>query len=317
MIETQEIHDIYTGGRELRLERSGQPAVAFDFRRPDRISKAQLRAIHQLHDNFSRALAFSLSGYLRSYVIVNLVSVEQLSYSEFLECLPSPTCLAALGLKPYDGSAILELNSALVFPVIEILLGGNGKIQFTTQREVTEIEQVLLGGFFSLVLRDLHEAWKAVTTLNFTIERLETEPQFLQMMAPTEAVVAVAIEIRIGDAVGMMNIAMPSIIVKMMRQKFDQQWLLRKAAATDAEQMRVLKLIEPAELRSEAILSGPRMLLRDLLELDEGDVLGLDFPVGRPLDLLLGGTRKYRGEMVTAGNRAAFRVTEFHDGAAS
>src|SRR6185312_5483614 len=292
------------------MERGGQPAVAFDFRRPDRISKAQLRAIHQLHDNFARALAFSLSGYLRSYVIVNLVSVEQLSYSEFLECLPSPTCLAALGLKPYDGNAILELNSALVFPVIEILLGGNGKIQFQTQREVTEIEQVLLSGFFGLVLHDLHEAWKAVTQLNFAIDRLETEPQFLQMMAPTEAVVAVAIEIRIGDAVGMMNIAMPSIIVKMMRQKFDQQWLLRKAAATEAEQMRVMKLIEPAEVKSEAMLSGPRMRLRDLVDLDEGDVLGLDYAASRPLDLLLGGKRKYRGEMVAAGPRAAFRVSE-------
>jgi flagellar motor switch protein FliM len=312
-METIEIQEGYAG----RMERGGPSAVAFDFRRPDRISKAQLRAIHQLHDNFARTLAFSLSGYLRSYVIVNLVSVEQLSYTEFLECLPSPTCLAALGLKPYDGNAILELNSALVFPVIEILLGGNGKIQFQTQREVTEIEQVLLGGFFGLVLHDLHEAWKAVTLLNFAIDRLETEPQFLQMMAPTEAVVAVAIEIRIGDAVGMMNIAMPSIIVKMMRQKFDQQWLLRKSAATDAEQMRVMKLIEPAEVNSEAILSGPRMRLRDLIELGEGDVLGLDYPAARPLDLLLGGRRKYRGEMVASGPRAAFRVTELCGAVAS
>jgi flagellar motor switch protein FliM len=312
-METIEIVEGYAA----RQERAGQPAVAFDFRRPDRISKAQLRAIHQLHDNFARALAFSLSGYLRSYVIVNLVSVEQLSYSEFLECLPSPTCLAALGLKPYDGNAILELNSALVFPVIEILLGGNGKNQFQTQREVTEIEQVLLGGFFGLALRDLHEAWKAVTVLNFTIDRLETEPQFLQMMSPTEAVVAVAIEIRIGDAVGMMNIAMPSIIVKMMRQKFDQQWLLRKSAATEAEQMRVMKLIEPAEVESEAILSGPEMRLRDLIELEEGDVLGLDYPAARPIDLLLGGRRKYRGEMVAAGARAAFRVAELCGEAAS
>src|SRR4051812_30561906 len=111
-----------------------KPALAFDFRRPDRIAKAQLRAIHQLHDNFVRALASSLSAYLRSYVIANLVSVEQLSYAEFLECLPSPTCVAALGLKPYDGNAILELNSALIFPVIEILLGGDGKMQFSSQR---------------------------------------------------------------------------------------------------------------------------------------------------------------------------------------
>jgi len=142
------------------------------------------------------------------------------------------------------------------------------------------------------------------------IERIETEPQFLQILAPTEAVVAVAIEIRLGDAIGMMNIAMPSIIIKMMRQRFDQQWLLRKASSTDVEQARVLKLIQPAELETEAMLSGPHVLLRDLVDLDEGDVLGLEFPVGRPIDLLLTGARKYRGEIVNSGTRAAFRVLE-------
>lgn len=310
-LSQQEINAVFQNVRDVRPDQAaGKPAVEFDFRRPDRISKAQLRAIHQLHDNFVRALASSLSAYLRSYVIVNLVSVEQLSYAEFLECLPSPTCLAALGLKPYDGNAILELNSALIFPVIEILLGGDGKVQFSAQREVTEIEQVLLGGFFGLVLRDLKDAWKFVTPVDFAIERLETEPQFLQIMAPSEAVVAVAIEIRIGEAVGMINIAMPSIIIKMMRQKFDQQWLLRKAASTETEQLRVMKLIESAELTTEAILSGPQLLLRDLIELEEGDVLGLEFPLRQPLDLLLSGSVKYRGEMVNSGSRAAFRVTE-------
>jgi flagellar motor switch protein FliM len=182
-------------------------------------------------------------------------------------------------------------------------------MQFS-QREVTEIEQVLLSGFFQIVLRDLHEAWKFVTPIEFITERIETEPQFLQILAPTEAVVAVAIEIRLGDAIGMMNIAMPSIIIKMMRQRFDQQWLLRKASSTDVEQARVMKLIQPAELQTEAMLSGPHMLLRDLIDLDEGDVLGLEFPVGRPIDLLLTGSRKYRGEIVNSGSRAAFRVLE-------
>jgi flagellar P-ring protein precursor FlgI len=89
-------------------------AIPFDFRWPDRIAKSQLRAIHQLHENFVRNLGSSLSAYLRSYLIVNLVSIEQLSYSEFLECLPSPTCIASLSLKPYDGSAVLEIDSASV-----------------------------------------------------------------------------------------------------------------------------------------------------------------------------------------------------------
>jgi len=120
----------------------------------------------------------------------------------------------------------------------------------------------------------------------------------------------VAIEIRIGDSVGMMNIAMPSIIIKMMRQKFDQQWSLRKSASTDVEQSRMLDLIQTSNLSSEVTLSGPQLLLKDLMNLEEGDILSFEFPAGRPLDLRLNGERKYRGEMVNAGRRAAFRVSE-------
>ena len=205
---------------------------------------------------------------------------------------------------------MLELNSSLIFPILEILLGGDGKLQFSAQREITEIEQVLLDGLLRLILRDLHEAWTFVTPIDFSIENIETEPQFLQILAPTEAVVAVAIEIRIGDSIGMMNIAMPSIIIKMMRQKFDQQWTLRKSASTDLEQARVLDLIRGSDLASEVLLSGPEILLRDLMNLEEGDVLSFDFPASRPLDLTLNGQEKYFGEIVNAGRRSAFRVTD-------
>ncbi|HEX4274589.1 MAG TPA: flagellar motor switch protein FliM [Bryobacteraceae bacterium] len=307
----QEIEAAFQNARNRQLDRaSSKRAALFDFRRPDRIAKSQLHAIHQLHDNFVRNLVSSLSAYLRSYLIINLVSVEQLSYSEFLECLPSPTCLASVGLKPYDGNAVLELNPSLIFPILEILLGGDGKLQFNAAREITEIEQVLLDGLIRLILRDLREAWTFVTPIDFTIENIETEPQFLQILAPTEAVVAVAIEIRIGDSVGMMNIAMPSIIIKMMRQKFDQQWTLRKSASTQEEQANVLNLLRTAHLPAEVMLAGPQLLLRDLMNLEEGDVLSFEFPAASPLDLTLSGKQKYSGEMVNAGHHAAFRVTE-------
>src|ERR1700722_13609731 len=223
-LSQQEIDAVFQNTQGPQSDRAGsKKAVPFDFRRPDRIAKSQLRAIHQLHDNFVRNLVSSLSRYLRSYLIVNLVSVEQLSFSEFLECLPSPTCIASLGLKPYDGNAVLELNPSLIFPILEILLGGDGKLPFNTQREITEIERALLDGLFKLVLHDLREAWRFVAQIDFSIDTVETEPQFLQILSPTEAVVAVAIEIRIGDSIGMMNFAIPSFIIKMMRQKFDQQ----------------------------------------------------------------------------------------------
>ena len=191
-LSQQEIDAVFQNKTDRKRE---APAVKFDFRRPDRIPKSQVRAIHLLHDTFVRNLVSSLSAYLRSYLIINLVSVEQLSYSEFLECLPSPTCIASLSLKPYDGNAVLELNSSLIFPILEILLGGDGKLQFNSQREITEIEQVLLDGLFRLILRDLREAWKFVTQIDFNIETVETEPQFLQILAPTEAVVISSLSI--------------------------------------------------------------------------------------------------------------------------
>ena len=239
-LSQQEIDAVFQSTQGRHTEKAGaKRAALFDFRRPDRIAKSQLRAIHQLHDNFVRNLVSSLSAYLRSYLIVNLVSVEQLClFGVSRDTMPSPTCIASLSLKPYDGNAVLELNSSLIFPILEILLGGDGKLQFSAQREITEIEQVLLDGLFRLILRDLREAWKFVTQIDFAIDTVETEPQFLQILAPTEAVVAVAIEIRIGDSIGMMNIAMPSIIIKMMRQKFDQQWSLRKSASTESRSRR-------------------------------------------------------------------------------
>ena len=287
-------------------ENPARKVVPFDFRRPDRIAKSQLRAIHQLHETFVHNLVSSLSAYLRTYLLVNLVSVEQLSCEEFLNGLPSPTCMLSLGLRPYDGYGLLELSPALVFPILEVLLGGDGKFPSALRREITEIEQKLLDSLFRIILNDLKEAWQAVAPIEFTIHTVETVPQFLRVLAPTEAVVAVGIEIRIGDNVGMMNIAVPSIIAKMMRQKFDQQWSMRRTQSTETEQAAMLARIRPSRLALDVRLRGPRLLARDLLRLAEGDVLTFDYPVSRPLDGLLNGKLKFRGRVVETGRKRGF-----------
>jgi flagellar motor switch protein FliM len=284
------------------------PAVKFDFRRPDRIPKSQVRAIHLLHDTFVRNLVSSLSAYLRSYLTVNLVSVEQLSYAEFLDGLPSPTCIVSLGLSPYDGNGVLELNPSLVFPILEMLLGGSGKGSATIQRDITEIEQKLLDGLFRIILHDLREAWKGVTAVDFTIESMETEPQLLHLLAPNEAVVSIGVEVRIGETVGMMNMAMPSIVIKMMRQKFDQQWSVRKTHSNAGEQVRVLRMLREGNLTLEARLEGPTLTVEDLLGLSEGHLLTFDYPVERPVELLVNGTHKFTGQMVSTGRKRACLV---------
>jgi flagellar motor switch protein FliM len=149
-----------------------------------------------------------------------------------------------------------------------------------------------------------------VTTIDFAIESFETEPQLLQILAPNEAVVAISMEVRIGDTAGMMNIGIPSIIVKMLRQKFDQQWSVRKTRATEEERARVLRLIRPATIHLDARLERQKLAVETLLALKEGDVLAFDHPVERPLDITVNGRLKYQGEVVSAGRKRGFQILE-------
>ena len=308
-LSQQEIDALFTSAAGGQPQESpSRKVVAFDFRRPDRIAKSQLRAIHQLHETFVHNLVSSLSAYLRTYLLVNLVSVEQLSCEEFQNGLPSPTCILSLGLRPYDGYGLLELSPALVFPILEVLLGGDGKSSLNIRREVTEIEQKLLDSLFRIILNDLKEAWQAVAPVEFTIHSVETEPQFLRVLAPSEAVVAVGIEIRIGDNVGMMNIAVPSIIAKMMRQKFDQQWSMRRAQSSEAEQAAMLARIQPSRFNVDVRLHGPRILVNDLLQLAEGDVLTFDFPVDHPLEALLNGKLRFNGRVIETAHKRGLLI---------
>jgi len=315
VLSQDEIDSVFQRFQDRRAETDlSKRAQAYDFRRPDRIAKDQLRAIHLLHENFARSLASSLSAYLRAYVIVNLVSVEQLSFLEFSQCLPAPTCIIALGMRPFDGNAVLEINPSLVFPILEMLLGGSGKPSPNKlTREITEIEQSILEAVYRIILHDLKDSWRQVTNIGFGIDSHETEPSLLQFLAPNEAVVAITLEIRIGDSVGMMNIGIPSIVIKMLRQKFDQGWSNRRTGASEEEQARVLRLIRPAQVHVDARLQGPTLRMEDLLQLSEGDVLAFDHSASKPIHCLINGKLKYQAQVVVSGNKRSLQLTEpFH-----
>jgi flagellar motor switch protein FliM len=304
LLSQEEIDSVFASGMDPIKK-----AQVYDFRRPDRIARDQLRAIHLLHENFTRSLASSLSAYLRAYVAVNLASVEQLAFVEFTSTLASPTCLVALSMRPLDGSAVLEISPSLAFPVLEILMGGKGQNMAPVEREITEIERSILESLLRIVLQDLSSAWAAVTTIDFAIEDYETQPSLLQVLAPNEAVVAISIEVRIGDTAGTMSLGIPSIVIKMLRQKFDQQWSIRKAQATEADHTRILSLVRPSRVRLDTRLEGPTLRVDSLLALKAGDVLAFDFPVERALNVSVNGKLKFQGEIVQSHHKRALRVT--------
>lgn len=286
-------------------------AVTYDFRRPDRIPKEQLRSIHLMHDFLARNLASSLGAYLRAYVTVSLVSVEQLSFGEFLQYLPTPTCISSIGMRPMEANSVLELNPSLVFPMLDVLLGGTGASDVEGSREITEIERSIIEGVIRIVLHDLREAWAPVAELNFTIEGTETQPQLMQILSPNEAIVAIGFEITMGESRGMMNFGIPSILVKMMGQKFEQQWSIRRRTSTKTGRQRMLSLVDRVPVGMDSRIEGAKLSVQNLLELKKGDVISLDIPARRPVEVHVNSKPKFLGEIVTSGNTRAVLIRDF------
>jgi flagellar motor switch protein FliM len=285
-------------------------AQPYDFRRSDRIPKEQIRALRVVHDTFARSLASSLSAYLRTYVTVNLISVEQLSFREFTACLPSPTCLAVLRLSPMEGSAILELNPSLAFPLIEVMLGGGKVKPVVVEREMTSIEQQIFDSLLVLILQNLSVSWQSVSKVSFAVESHETEPALLQVFPPNEAIVVIATEIQLAETSGMMNIGIPSSVVKLLRQRFDQQWTARRASSNEEDEGRVLKLIGGAFVDLDAQVSGSTVTLYDLLQLEEGDVLQFERAASEPSVVYVNGIPKLNGRVVMSGRRKAVEIQD-------
>ncbi len=307
MSQTLQDTELHAPGVDVQLDKR-HDVSPFDFGQLDRISKSQLRALHLVHENFVRNLASGLSAYLRSYVVLNLVSLSQISYSEFLEGLESPTCLAYIGMAPYEGTAVLELDTTLMFSLIELLLGSKGRSPTTVQRKITDIEKNLIQTLLRVMLRDLSEAWKTVADISFRVQSLASEPQLMHVLSPTEAVVVIAIEMRVGTFSGLMNLAIPSLFVKRLRNKFDQARQVRRKQSREEDQQRLSRVIQNASVTFEARLNAGTISARTLVDLDVGDTLVLEQSVDGDIHGLLNGREKWFGKIVSAKDKFVFAV---------
>jgi flagellar motor switch protein FliM len=284
-------------------------AAGYDFRQSDRISKDQIRSLHLLHDYFVRTFASSLSTYLRAFVNLTLVSVDQVSYADFLRQLPDPTLFASVGMRPTDANLIIELNPSLAFPMIDILLGGPGRPP-QSERTLTEIEMTIIEGVINLAIRDLREAWRPIMDVDIYLDALGTKPQTLQTLARTEAVVAVSLDMKIGENGGSMNLCIPSRMLKVIRNKFDQQWSVRRQKVAGSEAEKMLALLRPAVVGLRGEVRDSNLTVDDLLRITVGDVIQLAQRIDEPVTLCVAGNPKYLGHIVTRRGRKAFEVSQ-------
>lgn len=297
-LSQQEIDDYFQNSGKTESAPTETEATPFDFRRLDRIPKSQVSVVHFLHEAFVRTLASSLSVYLRSYVSGNLISVEQLPFADFVDALQSPTCTVYLTMQPYEGHCLVEINNSLLAPILDSVLGGNGKIKIELNREITDVEETMLETFFKIIAHDLVEAWRTVVQIDFAVDALERKPQLSKRIARNEAVVAISIELNIGETVGMINLAIPSITLKMMSQRFDQQWSVRKSVSPEIEGMIARRMSDQLHVNTELALLGATLTLSDLMAMKPGDVLELGIPFDGKATVRVNGYTAFKGDLV-------------------
>ncbi len=250
----------------------------------------------------------SLSAYLRAVVEVTLISVDQISYLEFLKLMSDPTLCCTLSMAPMHGNLGLELNPSMIFPAIDMLLGGTGKSPLE-HRTLTEIEIQIAEGVVKLALRDLKEAWRSALEVNPMLESSETRPQMLQLAAPGESVVAVGLEVKIGDAAGMLNLCIPSAMLKMNRAGFDQQKRHRTPDTGESETEKISGLLRCARITLASEIRDQALAVEDLAHLGVGDIIQLNHAVGDSIQLRIGGVPKFCGRIVARRGKRAFEIS--------
>jgi flagellar motor switch protein FliM len=278
----------------------------YNFRRPDRVSKDQLRALHFLHDRFAVNLSTSLSAFLRSVTEVSITSVEQFAYSEFLMSLPDPTAFYAIALPPVDTMGALELNPSIAFTMIDRMLGGSGETM-GPDRALTEIEQNVLDAVVDLVLQHLTETWKAIVDVDFRVHARETRPQMLQVTSANEIMILLGFDVRIGEARGMLSICIPASAIESMEDKVTQGWHRQPRTPTDQEQMHLRVNLGRLPLPITALIET-QLLARDLVDLEPGDVIALGRSASEPIDVHVGRIRRFAGRLTRNQSAATVRI---------
>jgi flagellar motor switch protein FliM len=295
--------------------KSGQQVQAqdvhiYNFKRPERVSKDQMRALQTLHEGFGRNLGAALSTYLRTIIEVSVSSIEQLTYSEFIHSLPNPTCFNLLKAEQLDGQLCLEISPLIIYPIIDRLLGGSNADLFIPQRPLTQIEQRLVQRITDRATHHLSEAWSNLTPVTFSVQDFESNPQLVQIVPPNETVVVIGFEIKMGNRAGTMSLCIPyNVIEPIMGILAAQNWFTYQRKGGQEDHLRRLTdHIHSAPVEIRVFLAQTCITMTDLLNLQVGDLITTDEPSSGDVLIQVEDKNKFMAQLGQLRGKKAVRV---------
>ncbi|NLW44630.1 MAG: flagellar motor switch protein FliM [Syntrophomonadaceae bacterium] len=295
---------------ELKQEQSKKKVRVYDFRRPNKFSKEQIHTLQVIFENYSRSLGTYFSAQLHTPVTVDVLSVEQITYDEFVRSVNNPTILAIFSLPPLDGNAILEINLDLGFAILDRMFGGPG-VSIGKVRSLTEIEETVMDRICNNMLYYLEEPWATIAPLKPRLERIDSNPQFTQIVSPGEMVVIVSLETYMGEVMGVINICIPFIVLEPIINKLNVNYYYSSAVRQKdpGDTKAIRKRLQEAVVPVRVLLGSTVTTIADLIELNVGDVVPLDRKVDEELEVIIGSKTKFYAKPGTFGNRMAVQIT--------
>lgn len=283
---------------------------AYDFKRPERVSKDQMRALQTLHEGFARNFGASLSGFLRMIVEVKVVTCEQMTYAEFIGGLPNPTSFNLISAAPLEGRICLEISPLIIYPIIDRLLGGNNDDLFIPQRAMTVIETRLISKVTDRALVALKEAWLGLRDLAFQVSETESNPQIVQIVPPNEVVIVIGFELKLANRAGTMNLCIPyNVIEPLMDVLSAQSWFnAGRLKASKEHVAKISRQLGKAGLEVSGMLARTTMTLADLVSLTPGDLIVTEKQASQPVTLCVEGQRKFLAHIGQVKGKRALRI---------
>lgn len=285
--------------------------IAYDFKHPNRVSKDQIRTLENLHDNFAGHYGSTLSAVLRSIADVDLVSVDQITYSEFIMSLVTPSCTYTFSAQPLEAVCLVDFNPTLTFALIDRMFGGNGKI-LETERELTGIERTVMGRLTERLYSDLARSWENIIKVDVEQKSFETNPQFIQIVPPGETVIVVSFQVKLFQSTGLLTICYPYVSLEPVMAKLSaQNWIdatKRRNQDVDRSLNRTNLESVPAELT--AVMMRTNLKLRDFLNLQVGDVLPTERKINAPVEVMINRRRKFIGRPGLTGKKKAVQILD-------
>jgi flagellar motor switch protein FliM len=296
---------------ELKEEQKRKRIRVYDFRRPSKFSKDQFNTLQVIYENYARSLGTYLSAQLRTPVQIEVLSVEQLTYEEFIRSIPNPTILNIFSLYPLEGNSIMEINPNLGFALLDRLLGGPGST-LSKVRGLTEIEQTVIERIVQRMLDYFEEPWGGIIELSPALERMETNPQFTQLVSPTEIMMIVALEAKMGDVIGLINICIPFLVLEPIMDRLSVHYYYSTTTRpTTPENIAAIQhKLEKTLIPVKVVLGRTSITVADLLELNVGDVISLDRNIKEPLEVLIGQKTKFLAKPGVYESRNAVQVSQ-------